>query len=220
LRRIVARAGADQPRHHDGHAGPKEENSFAKAHGQAGVLTILYAGNLGAAHDLSLLPDLAASLRDVAGVRFLVVGDGAGRRALQAEVARRGLANVSWLPPRPEADLPLLLATGDIALVALARGAEGVSMPSKTCYAMAAGSALFGLSRPGSDLARLIESLACGVNVDPADRSGAASALRGLVEDPVRLQRYRANARSAAESLFSSEVGVPRLLELVERSLA
>jgi glycosyltransferase involved in cell wall biosynthesis len=199
---------------------PKKENAFASRHGQADGLTVLYAGNLGAVHDLSLLPDLAESLRDAPGVHFLVVGDGAGRPALQAEVARRALPNVSWLPFQPEEDLPLLLATGDISLVALARGAEGVSMPSKTYYAMAAGSAILGLSRPGSDLARVIESFECGVNVDPADKDAAVAALRGLVEDGVRLQRYRANARRAAEKEFSSDVCVSRLLDLVERALA
>jgi colanic acid biosynthesis glycosyl transferase WcaI len=199
---------------------PKEENEFAKKHLQVGRLTILYAGNLGAVHDLSLLPDLADSLRDQSGVHFLVVGDGGGRSALQAEVARRELSNVTWLPLQPEEELPLLLATGDIALVALARGAEGVSMPSKTYYAMAAGSAIFGLSRPGSDLARVIESFECGLNVDPADRDAGVAALRGLVEDGARLQRYRANARRAAEKEFSSDVCVPRLLDLVEKALA
>lgn len=199
---------------------PKRENAFAVRHRQADRLTVLYAGNLGAVHDLSLLPDLADSFRDEPGVHFLVVGDGAGRPALQAEIARRGLPNVTWLPPQSEEELPLLLATGDIALVALARGAEGVSMPSKTYYAMAAGSAILGLSRPGSDLARVIESFECGVNVDPADRGAAVAALRGLVEDGARLQRYRANARRAAEREFSSEVCVPRLLDLVEKALA
>jgi colanic acid biosynthesis glycosyl transferase WcaI len=199
---------------------PKRQNAFAVRHRQADRLTILYAGNLGAVHDLSLLPDLADSLRGEAGIHFLVVGDGECRPALQAEVARRELPNVTWLPRQPEDELPLLLATGDIALVALARGAEGVSMPSKTYYAMAAGSALFGLSPPGSDLARVIESFECGVNVDPADRDAAVAALRGLVEDGARLQRYRANARRAAEREFSSDVCVPRLLDLVEKALA
>jgi glycosyltransferase involved in cell wall biosynthesis len=198
----------------------KSENAFAVRHHQAARLTILYAGNLGAVHDLSLLPDLADSLRDRPGVHFLVVGDGVSRLPLQAEVARRGLPNVSWLPPQPEADLPQVLATGDIALVALARGAEGVSMPSKTSYAMAAGSAIFGLSRPGSDLARMIESFECGINSDPADRDTAIAALRGLVENSAQLELYRANARRAAEEVFASAVCVPQMLDLVEKALA
>ena len=198
---------------------PKGENAFAARHGQADCLTVLYAGNLGAVHDLSLLPDLAESLREDSRVRFLVAGDGAGRAVLEAEVARRGLSNVAWLPPQPEADLPLLLATGDVALVALARGAEGVSMPSKTYFAMAAGSAIFGLSRPGSDLARVIESFECGVNADPADRNGAVAALRGLLADGERLARCRVNARRAAETEFSTDTCVPRLLELVRKAL-
>lgn len=198
---------------------PKDENAFAKRHGQVDRLTILYAGNLGAVHDLSLLPDLADSLRDDPGVHFLVVGDGTGRPALQAEVARRDLRNVTWLPPQSEEHLPLLLATGDVALVALARGAEGVSMPSKTYYAMAAGSAVFGLSRPGSDLARVIESCECGVNADPGDSAAACRALHDLAADAGRLAHYRANARRAAEKEFSSDVCVPRLLDLLRKAL-
>lgn len=199
---------------------PKRENAFAVRHRQAGRLTVLYAGNLGAVHDLSLLPDLAESLRENASVHFLVVGAGSGLPALEGEVSRRGLPNVSFLPPQPEEDLPLLLATGDIALVALARGAEGVSMPSKTYYAMAAGSAIFGLSRAGSDLARVIESFGCGVNADPANRDGAVAALRGLLADGEKLARCRVNARRAAETEFSTDTCVPRLLEVARRALA
>lgn len=198
---------------------PKSENPFAARHGQVDHVTVLYAGNLGAVHDLSLLPDLAESLRDDPRIRFLIVGEGAGRSELEAEIARRGLTNVSWLPPQPEAELPMLLATGDVALVALARGAEGVSMPSKTYYSMAAGSAIFGLSRPGSDVARVIEAFECGVNADPANREAAVAALRDLVTNAPRLALLRANARRAAESEFSVEVCVPRLLDLVQKAL-
>jgi len=80
----------------------KGVNAFAVRHGQVDRLTVLYAGNLGAVHDLSVLPDLAESQRENPRVQFLVVGDGTGRAALQAEVSRRGLPNVAWLPPQPE----------------------------------------------------------------------------------------------------------------------
>lgn len=199
---------------------PKSENAFARRHGQAEKLTVLYAGNLGTVHDLSVVPHLAEAFREDPGLHFLIVGEGASLPGLERAVSAKGLKNVTFLPPQPEADLPDLLATGDISLVALAAGAEGASMPSKTYYAMAAGSAILGLSRPGSDLARVIESFDCGVNADPADRNAAVAALRGLVADGDRLRQSRANARHAAEKEFSSDVCVPRLLDLVEKALA
>ncbi len=101
-------------------------------------------GNLGMVHDLTVLPAVAAQLQAYPDVHFVVIGEGAGRKALEAQCARLDLSNLTFLPFQPESALPFSLAMADIGLVALAKGAEGVSMPSKTYYMMAAGSALLG----------------------------------------------------------------------------
>ena len=198
---------------------PKAQNEFAAQHDQLDKLTVLYSGNLGRVHDLTLLPALADRLRDVADVHFLIIGEGPGRAPLEQACAQLAVRNVTFLPLQPEDVLPYSLACGDIALVALAEGGEGVSMPSKTYYMLAAGAALLGLCRDGSDLAAVIDAHACGLHVPSHDAAQAAQAILRLRADPQLLGQYRANARRAAEEHYSRAVCVPQMIEVVQEVL-
>ncbi len=198
---------------------PKSQNGFAARYAQTDKLTVLYSGNLGRVHDLTLLPALAARLRDAPDVHFLIIGEGPGRAPLEEACARLQLCNVTFLPLQLEETLPYSLACGDIALVALAEGGEGVSMPSKTYYMLAAGAAVLGLCREGSDLAAVIDAYACGLHVPPQDAAPAAQVILQLRADPLLLAQYRANARRAAEQHFSRAVCVPQLLAVLREVL-
>jgi glycosyltransferase involved in cell wall biosynthesis len=202
------------------HPVPKEENWFAAQHGQTDKLTVLYAGNLGAVHDLSMLPSIAQRITDIPDVHFMVIGSGAGRTPLEAECKALGLKNVTFLPFQLEEVLPYSLSTGDIGIVSLAAGAEGISMPSKTYYTMAAGSALLGFSTEHSDLAHVIRTHQCGINITPGDIDTAASAIRLLHSQPALLRALRSNARTAAETYYSDNVCIPQFLKLVKTQLA
>lgn len=194
----------------------KKTNWFAKKYGQEDKLTILYSGTIGNAHDLTMMPDIAAKLKEYSDIIFMVVGGGVGLKALNQECVRRKLNNILFLPFQKQIHLPFLLATGDINIISLSKGAEGISMPSKTYYAMAAGSALLGLSDGDSDLAGVINDYSCGVNIPHGDLDGAVMAILELRRSPDRLCRYRENARRAAENYFSLSVCVPKMIKLVE----
>lgn len=192
---------------------PKAENPFAQQYDQVDKLTVLYSGNIGRVHDLSMLPLLARQVQDYATIHFLVIGDGAGRDALVNACKKLNLQNVTFLPFQEESMLPYTLATADISIVAVAESGESISMPSKTYYAMAAGSALLGISRNGSDLERVIREHNCGVNVEPGQTNAAAQALVDYVHYPERLVLARKRARTAAETYYDRQVVAPKLIE-------
>jgi glycosyltransferase involved in cell wall biosynthesis len=193
----------------------KGENPFAWAHGQVGRVTVMYSGNMGATHGLESLVEAARALRDDDRVRFLLVGDGNGRAAVAERVARHGLENVRLLPYQPWDVLPRSLAVADIAVVAQAPGTEHLSLPSKTYTSLAAGSARLALTSGGSDLARLVHSEEVGVVCARDDPAAVAAALRGLLDAPERLARYRANARRAAVERYSADAVFERLLAVL-----
>lgn len=194
----------------------KSSNNFACLHQQSDKLTVLYSGNIGRVHDLSMLPALAQELQEYPQIHFLVIGDGAGREALVNVCDRLSLQNVTFLPFQDEALLPYSLATADVSIVALAESGEGISMPSKTYYAMAAGSALLGISRNTSDLAQVIRQHNCGVNIEPGHVSDAAAALVDFLHHPERLAACRQQARAAAETCYDRQVVLPQLLAILE----
>ncbi|KKL81786.1 hypothetical protein LCGC14_1991270, partial [marine sediment metagenome] len=55
------------------------------------------------------------------------------------QVRRKALPNVTLLPFQPFDVLPLSLASADCVITCLDEGYEGLSVPSKTYYALAAG---------------------------------------------------------------------------------
>ena len=59
-----------------------------------------YSGNLGRAHELGILLDAADRLRHRLEIVFLIIGEGNQKENLQAEVTRRGLADVLFKPYR------------------------------------------------------------------------------------------------------------------------
>ncbi len=181
----------------------KDQNDFARQHGQVDKLTVMYSGNLGQTHDIETILEAARRLRDCDGVRFMIIGEGAKRPLVEQAKSRDGLDNLTVLPYQPEEMLPLSLTTADIAVVTLDKGSEGLMVPSKTYYALAAGSALIGLCDADSEVAHMIQHHQCGHVVSPGDADGMVEAIRHLLADNQQLSRYRANSRQAAERHYS-----------------
>jgi glycosyltransferase involved in cell wall biosynthesis len=191
---------------------PKHENWFARQYDQVTKLTILYSGNIGATHDLSTLVEVADRLRPHTDIHLLVISNSPGRKSLEGECTERDLTNITFLARQDEATLPYSLASADIAIVALAEGAEGISMPSKAYYMMGAGNALLGLSNPNSDLAAVIRDYQCGINVRPGDVEETVRAIMKWYNQPEYLRDCQKRARQAVERSFSREICVPQML--------
>lgn len=197
----------------------KELNPFAQVYGQVNKLTILYSGNIGNTHDLSILAYVAEQLKDYEDIHFMIISSSPGRKSLEIQALRQSLNNMTFLPFQDENVVPFSLACGDIGIAALAIGAEDISMPSKAYFNMAAGSALLGLSSSTSDLAGLIDDYECGINISPEDIHGATEAILKMRNHPELLRRYRENARQAAVQYFSNTVCVPKMLEVLKEAV-
>lgn len=196
----------------------KEQNSFAIQYGQLGKLTVLYSGNLGYSHDLGTLVEAAKRLEGQPDIHFLIIGDGPGWSELNQ--AAEEMQNLTILPFQPEEVLPFSLTTGDVAVISLDKDMEGISMPSKTYYMMAAGCALLGLSRPPNDLQLVIEKHKCGLNIEPGDIDGVIRAILTFRDNYNLLTQCRNAARFAAEREFSREINVKRLFNSINASLS
>ncbi|MDP6943943.1 MAG: hypothetical protein QF464_07325, partial [Myxococcota bacterium] len=111
--------------------------------------------------------------------------------------------------------LPYSMTAGDIAIVTLGKGAEGISMPSKCYYMMAAGCAILAVSEGDNDLKRVVETHDCGINLSCSDSAGIARAIQRLRDEPQLLRRYQQNARKAAVQAFDSEVVNAQYFEIL-----
>lgn len=193
----------------------KNSNEFSVAQRQQDKVTVMYSGNIGFSHDIRIMIEIAARLRDLPAFHFLIIGDGPQKQLLREKAASLKLDNVTFLPFQDERTLPLSLAAADVSVISIGSGVEGLMMPSKAYYAMAVGSALLGLSVEPNDLNDVIRRYECGVNVPPGDAEGAVAALEGFLRDRDSLLRCRRNARDAAVNNFSRKMNTGRVKALL-----
>ncbi len=174
----------------------------------------LHAGNLGFYGAWETLLKAAEILRDEnAGLVF--IGDGANRAQLQGSV--NGSSNVRFLPYRPVDQVPHVMMAGDLHIVTIRRGLEGVVVPSKLYSILAAGRPVLVVAAPESDAARIVCESGCGIVVDPDDPEAVARAIRELSNDPMRLAEMGRRARGAA-SKYARVTELQKFVGIIEEA--
>ena len=106
--------------------------------------------------------------------------------------------NVLLLPYQDKKVLPFSLTAADIGIVTLSQGAENISVPSKTYYTLAAGSAIFALAAKESELGILVDTYKCGVVFDNSTPQNIANNILQLNQNRQELEQYKQNARKAS----------------------
>jgi glycosyltransferase involved in cell wall biosynthesis len=157
----------------------------------------LYAGTLGRKHDPSLLVALAESSP---AASVVVVSEGSGTRWLERQPSLP--ANLTMLPPQPNADLSQMLATADVLVALLSADAGVFSVPSKVLAYLAAGRPILGAIPPANQAATVIRDAGAGLVVDPGDRAGFLSAAARLASDPGARVAFGRAGRRHAERAF------------------
>jgi len=181
---------------------PRDQNRFLLERGWNDKTIVLYAGNMGLTHDLESIVDAARMLRNHTNLLFLFVGDGGKKQKLVEMVRKDGLNNVIFLPYQSSKEFPLVLAAADIGVVTLGTGGEGISVPSKTYSAMAAGTCLLIIAPQESELTRLVINHKAGIAVPPGRPEELAFQIESLVSSPESLRTYQDASRKAS-LLFS-----------------
>ncbi|MGH9747228.1 MAG: glycosyltransferase family 4 protein [Candidatus Acidiferrales bacterium] len=157
---------------------------------------VLHAGNLGFYGAWSTLLKAAEILRNES-TGLVFVGDGANRAAMESSV--NGSPNVRFLPFRPASEIPHVMVAGDLHIITVKRGLEGVVVPSKLYSTLAAGRPVLVVAPRECDAARIVTESGCGVVADPDDSNAVARAIRELRDDPARLAEMGRRARDTAE---------------------
>jgi glycosyltransferase involved in cell wall biosynthesis len=173
-------------------------NPFVQQHGLDNKLVVLYSGNLGLTHDIESIVHTAKELQGEESIKFVIIGEGSKLPVIQKYVSDHALNNVLMLPYQDRSVLPFSLTSADISVVTLSKGAESVSVPSKTYYSLAAGSALIALASRESELGVLIAEYDCGFVFDNYQATDIAAVIRKLKADRNELERLKENARKAS----------------------
>jgi putative colanic acid biosynthesis glycosyltransferase WcaI len=175
---------------------------------------VLHAGNLGFYGAWNVLLGAAELLRNE-NTALVFVGDGANCAALQASASNS--TNVRFLPFRPVEQIPHVMLAGDVHVVTVRRGLEGVVVPSKLYSILAMGRPVLVVASPSSDAARIVLESGCGLTADPDDPAAVADAIRQLRSDPTRLAIMGRRAREVAGK-YAKLKELQRFSDIVEQA--
>ncbi|HKT70254.1 MAG TPA: glycosyltransferase family 4 protein [Terriglobales bacterium] len=171
-------------------------NSVRRDLGLDGKFAVSYIGTLGMAHDLGTVLDAAATCREsIPDVEFLLVGEGADKERMVAEVRRRQLGNVHLLPQQERKNIPALVAASDVCLVTLKRSEIFKTViPTKMLEFMACAKPIV-LAVQGQ-ASELLKAAGAGICVPPQDPVSMVAAIRRLRDDRDLCRSLGQNGRS------------------------
>lgn len=176
----------------------------------------LYAGLHGLAQGLDQVLEAADRLRDLKGLRIVMIGDGPEKERLVKQAMAREITNVAFLDAVPAGRVPALVAAADIFIVALKTHIPG-AVPSKLYEAMASGRAVV-LAAAG-EAAEIVRTSGAGMVVAPGNGRALASALRFLAANEIERGRMGAAGRNTATAAFDRSRIVQRFSAFLESHL-
>jgi colanic acid biosynthesis glycosyl transferase WcaI len=182
-------------------------------------LLFMYAGNMGVKQGLEVVLDAAAILKEDPRVRFVLIGGGAARMALQEKLGEMQLPNVQMHPVQPKEKLNDMLAAADVHLVVQRREAADLVMPSKLTNILAAGRPSIATADAETTLSQVLLQNKCGLVARPETARSLATAVRHLARDREMRERFGYNARQYAEKALRQDAILKdferRLIDLV-----
>ncbi len=194
---------------------------LAERLGLAGKFVPGYIGTHGMAHALETILDAAARIKTLpegANVRFVLLGDGARKQALQEIAASRGLDNVLFLDTVPKADVPRYWSLLDVSIIHL-RKADNFTqvIPSKLFECMGMGIPV--LHGVAGESAEIVEREGVGLVFEPENAGALCEGLLRLMRDHALYERLKARCLAAAPH-YDRTARAREMLAILERVAA
>jgi glycosyltransferase involved in cell wall biosynthesis len=192
-----------------------KRSPFIEQWGLHGKFVVAYSGNMGRFHDMETILEAAKSLREYQDITFLFIGEGHKKQWMKEFAEQWKLSNCQFHTYVVREMLGFSLSCADVGLVSLARGQEGLSVPSKTLGLMAAGVPVIGIMSNISEIGRVITEEECGVVIEPGDSKALVRAILELHNTPERLKTMGENARNAIQGKYNLRSAAQAYYEMV-----
>lgn len=198
---------------------PLAHSALRQAWGLDGQFVVMYSGNLGLSQNLEQVLEAAEALRGEP-VRFVFVGEGAARPALEARVQERCLTNVQFQPYQPKERLAESLAAADLHLIPLRRGLGGCIVPSKLYGILAAGRPYLAAVDADSEVAEVTRAHGCGLLIEPDAAGPLVETLRSCLGRRAELEAMGRRGRELAERVYDRRLAVDRFAAVLRTAVA
>lgn len=175
---------------------------------------ITFAGNIGYAQGLEILPSVAEQLSNrKIKAHFNIIGNGRFKEELIKEVENKNIEEYfSFFEPVVATEIPKIMGMTDIALVSLSRNPLfSLTIPAKVQSILATGTPIL-VSADGI-MERIVHDSEAGLFSRAGDIDGLAKNIELLTKYPEQeLSKLRQNAKKYSENEFSKE----KLLNIID----
>ena len=180
-----------------------------------GPLVVHYSGTFGLAHEERTIALTMRQLRNDDRFRFVFVGGGARRAALEEFCRGEEIHNAEFRLYASRSELSSSFAEGHVGLVTQIPETEGAVVPSKSYGIMAAGRPMLYVGPRTATPARLLARHDCGWRIEPGNPDGMVRLLHRLEQDRGLVREAGARARTAFEQYYDRQIGVDRILSIL-----
>ncbi|MEI7504803.1 MAG: glycosyltransferase family 4 protein, partial [Paludibacter sp.] len=178
---------------------------------------VLYSGNMGVSHEFSTILQAAELLINENNIIFVFIGTGSKRPYLELKKKQKNLHNLILLPMQPQKRLSESLSLGDVHLVTLREGFEGLAVPSKAYGAIAVERPIIYIGHSDGEIARMINEEQVGVVISPGDGERLANAVLSYVRDNVEYTKQSKNAYELFKRSYTRENALNSYSKLFRR---
>lgn len=178
----------------------KKNNPFVKEHNLDNKFVIQYSGNIGVAHNVEIMVNLAEKMIDYPDILFQIIGRGPRKKILKKLVEEKKLINCQFLPFQSDDMFPFSLSAADLGIVILDDFASKGSVPSKSYNLMSFGIPSLYISTIDSELndyAKKYEHAQC---FEKNDFDAMIAYILDLSNDKKIYAKYEENALKAANN--------------------
>jgi glycosyltransferase involved in cell wall biosynthesis len=199
------------------HPQPKDSELVARL-GLTGKFVAGYIGTHGMAHGLETILDAANLLQQQLGgdlFRFIFLGDGACKSALQEKAKAMGLTNVIFIESVPKGEVVKFWSLLDVSIIHLKRTDLFTKViPSKLFECMGMGIPV--LHGVAGESAEIVESEGVGLVFEPENALKLCEGLRTLHRDRALYDRMREHCLKGAPKYGRTELAKQMMSVLAE----
>lgn len=180
---------------------------------------LLFAGNLGEAQNLDAVLYAAKLLKDKKRIKFVFVGDGRKKAALERYVTEQELCETVYFIGRyPIESMPIFMRKANVLMVSLKDElCFNLTVPAKVQFYMAQAKPI--LAMLNGDGADIIHDAQCGCAVPAGDTIAFARAIEQMSEmNTTDLSLLGKNAKNYYERHFAKGQRIQQLCELITQS--
>ena len=183
-----------------------------------GVCNLVFAGNIGYAQGLRILPEAAAILKkDGIQVRFNVIGDGRYMPELKENIRNLNVTDYfNFIDRKPAEEIPAYQAAADALLITLSKSdVFSITIPAKLQSCLACGKPI--LVSADGEVQQIIRDAKAGLVSDSEDVNGFVKNIKQLSNmDKKQRDELGANALRYSKEHFNKEVLLKRMDQILQ----